>query len=218
MKPREILVGSGVFLVLAILLATWVLRKDSKADAIASSRNLQQWGIALNLYLIDNKNQLPATGEIPVAPNQRQAWYNALPIYITEKPLADLPLRERPRPGEESLWIDPATTPVTNWDPDAFYFCYAMNQALQPAKDTRSFKIYELEYPGRVVFLAEVDGFDPACTPDTVAYRHGSKAQPEANILFCDGHVALVPRSILTEDPATRLASSAESGISWFEE
>lgn len=217
------LAGLGLILVAVGAVGLGAMAKrEEDARRIGSARNLQQWGIALNLFLMDNNNQLPEVGKSPVTPEQKNAWYNALPPYISKLPLAEMPEGERPRPGVPSLWIDPITKSVRAWDPSVFYFQYGMNAALQPDSSMRSFRIYEIPYPGNVVFLAEKDGYSPEVTPDTVAFRHGG-VKPQnpraiAHVLFCDGHVQVVPRSVLTDNPATRKAAAAADGLSWFME
>jgi prepilin-type processing-associated H-X9-DG protein len=220
MKMREIILAAVVGLLLIVVASTWLMSRGKNLSGLKSARNLEQWGIALNLYLIDNGNQLPDVGSAPIEAKQETAWYNALPPYLSQTPLAELPPDDRPRPGVSSLWIDPSLKPVRGWAPGTFYFNYAMNRALQPESDTRSFKINELNYPGNVVFLAEVDGFEPVVTPDTVTFRHGAKSgslEATTNVLFCDGHVSPVTRAVLVDDPASREASSAKNGVSWFE-
>lgn len=219
MKPREIALASIVVVLLGVALVAWVLSRQKDASGAASARNLQQWGIALNLYLIDNDNQLPEVGADPINPSQKRAWYNAMPPYLGQTPLADLPPGQRPRPGMVSLWIDPDTKVPRVWDPEMFYFNYAMNTFLQPEEGVRSFKINELEYPGNVVFLTEVDGYEPWVDPETVVFRHGGHgANAIANVLFCDGHVALVTRAVLIDSDDARRASNVASGVSWFED
>jgi prepilin-type processing-associated H-X9-DG protein len=221
MKPREILLAITVGFLLIVAVIAWFASRGKDASGAASAGNLRQWGIALNLYLIDNENQLPEVGATPIEESQQKAWYNALPPYLSQKSLAELTPSERPRPGVPSIWIDPSLKPVRVWDAETYYFNYAMNRALQPQADVRSFKINELNYPGNVVFLTEVDGFDPDVTPDTVVFRHGGRpTSPTAttNVLFCDGHVAPVTRAVLVDDPASRAAAAAENGVSWFEQ
>jgi prepilin-type processing-associated H-X9-DG protein len=221
MKPREILLALAVGVLLIVAVIAWFISHGKETSGAASARNLQQWGIALNLYLIDNENQLPETGATPIETSQEKAWYNALPPYLSQTSLAELPPDQRPRPGVPSFWIDPTLKAVRVWDSSTFYFNYAMNHALQPQANVRSFKINELNYPGNVIFLAEVDGYDPDVTPDTVVFRHGGKSTSPtatANVLFCDGHVAPVTRAVLVDDPASRAAASAENGVSWFEQ
>ena len=219
MKPREILLASAVGVLLLVAGVVWLQARGKDAAGVASAHNLQQWGIALNLYLIDNENQLPEVGGEPITAKQTKAWYDALPPYLGQTPLAELPAGQRPRPGVPSLWIDPVLKPVRMWDGEQFYFNYGMNHALQPQAGVRSFKINELNYPGNVVFLTEVDGYDPDVTPETVAFRHGrtKSATAIAQVLFCDGHVAPVTRAALTSEAALS-ASAAEKGVSWFQQ
>src|SRR5690242_5174151 len=134
---REIIIAAVILIVLGVVVYTITAKNAGEAQRVASFRNMQQWGIALNLYLIDNENQLPEVGRDPITPEQKKAWYNALPPYISQKSLADLPPGERPRPGVPSLWIDPATKPEKSWDPGVFFFNYGMNKYLQPEEGTR---------------------------------------------------------------------------------
>lgn len=221
MRPRELLLAGAVFILLLAAFAVWLMGRSKHASGAASARNLQQWGIALNLYLIDNENQLPEVGAAPIAATQEKAWYDALPPYLSQAPLADLPPGQRPRPGVPSLWIDPSLKAVRIWDADLYYFDYAMNHALQPQANVRSFKINEINYPGNVIFLTEVNGNDPFVTPDTAVFRHGNRPGSPASlaiVLFCDGHAAPVTRAVLVDDPAARSAAAAENGVSWFDQ
>jgi prepilin-type processing-associated H-X9-DG protein len=218
---REIVIAAVILVVLAVVLWTIFHRQGADAVRVASSRNLQQWGIALNLYLIDNENQLPEVGSEPVTTEQKTAWFNALPPYISQTALADLPEGQRPRPGVPSLWIDPASKPVKIWDPAVFFFNYGMNKFLQPEEGKRSFRIYEINFPANVVFLVETEGYSPAATPESVVFRQaGSKAaspKAETHVLFCDGHVQPVTRQQLVNDPNALSAAQAETGVSWFQ-
>jgi prepilin-type processing-associated H-X9-DG protein len=217
MNTMRIAVAGVVLAILAVVGYASIVRNADEAKKIAGARNLQQWGIALNLYLIDNGNQLPEVGSLPVTAEEPLAWFNALPPYISQKPLADLPPGQRPRPGIPSLWIEPASRPVRAWDPEVFYFNYAMNRALQPDPALRSFRIYEIPHPGNVIFMSEVDGYAPGLDPPDVVFRRGS-SNPVANVLFCDGHVQGVPKQVLVGDPHTLRAENASEGISWFKE
>lgn len=218
---REVIVGLAILIVLGVVLSAILMKQRAEAKRVASSRNLQQWGIALNLYLIDNENQLPEVGAEPVTAEQKKAWYNALPPYISQTPLADLPEGQRPRPGVPSLWIDPTSSEVRVWDPAVFYFNYGMNKYLQPVEGTRSFRIYEINFPANVVFMTETEGYSPAITPENVVFRHGggraTSPKAEAHVLFCDGHVQPVTRQQLGNDPNALSATAAETGVSWFQ-
>ncbi len=217
-RAREIFILVLVLIVLAVSLLAWVQSRKGESAAVVSARNLQQWGIALNLHLIENDNQLPSVGATPISADQTSAWYNSLPTYLGQTPLAELPPGARPAPGKRSMWIDPATKESRIWDPEVFYFNYGMNRYLQPDPALRPFKIYEIDYPGNVIFLTEVDGYEPVATPNTVVFRRGPSAPTAtAHVLFCDGHVNPVTRDTLVDNPTTREAAAAETGPSWFE-
>jgi hypothetical protein len=224
MKTREWVIGGAVVLVAAFLVYhAWFQQGGEAAARAASARNLQQWGIALTLYLMDNDNQLPLVGEAPVTEEQTEAWFNALPPYISQTPLASLPPGSRPRPGVPSLWIDPQSAPVRAWDDSSFYFQYGMNRYLQPDHDLRSFRIYEIPKPNHVVFLAEVDGYIPEATPENVVFRQSGKKPPGADsetlVLFCDGHVQIRNKAQLVDDPNSSKVSNADAGgPSWLKE
>jgi len=206
--------AAALILVLVGLGVTFVAvrgRQTQESHRVSSLRNLQQWGIALNLYLIENGNELPEVGRTPVTPDQTKAWFNALPPYLSESPLAALQPGERPRPGVPSLWIRPESKPVKIWDPGVFFFNYGMNTALQPEEGKRSFRIYELRFPGSVIFLVPTSEFSPGASVETTVFSEAG----EAHILFCDGHAEAVPQSKL-QDPSALSAASAEQGVSWF--
>lgn len=223
MKLSEWLVGGVVLFVLLSVLGTIWMRQGEEAMDAAGLRNLRQWGIALNLYLMDNDNRLPEVGSTPVSAEQDRAWFNTLPLYISQKPLAELAIGERPRPGVPSLWMNPKLKARRVWDPAEFFFAYGMNRWLQPDPVLRSFTISELERPGQVVFLSEKNGFNPALEPEEVVTLWG-RARPdspmaEAHVLFCDGHVELVGRRDLVDNPAVLGAGNLENGgLSWFKE
>ena len=201
-----------LLIVLGLVLIAVLGRQKEDSTRVASARNLQQWGIALNLFLIENDNQLPEVGQTPVTPAQAKAWFNALPPYLSEKPLVELPPDERPRPGVPSLWVRPDTRPVKIWDPEVFYFSYGMNRSLQPVDGIRSFRINETIYPGSVLFLVPTDGYSPGAGPEDVVFPKTGAA----HVLFCDGHVQPVPRAKLL-DPASLAGTNAAKGISWFQ-
>jgi len=222
MKQREILVGVGILVIMGLVLSfVFSAQKQQGREAMAL-RTLQQWGIALNLYLIDHNHTLPSVGTTPVVDASPQSWFNALPPYLSRTPLSSLPPGERPRPGEASFWVSPASPPQRFWDENEFYFGYAMNAALQPDPDARAFKISELEVPAKVIFMGETSGFSPALTPENIRtlWGPGSPGSPRssANILFADGHVEVVQRSVLESPEARTVKALEERKISWFME
>jgi len=202
---REVIVGVTVLLVLLGMIFPWFLGQKKRGLEAGSLQNLQQWGIALNLYLIENQSTLPSVGTKPPAAEDTTAWFNALPTYLMLPQLAQLPPEQQPRPGKKSLWIDPFDAAEPALPADAFYFSYGMNRWLQPVPDYRPYKIHEIENPAATVFLAEVSGDSPGALPAQVVFRRGRVTTgPEAHtaVLFCDGHVGLQTKASLVDTPA----------------
>lgn len=199
-RREVVVVITLVVLAVAVALPLYQGQKAA-ARQQASANNLMQWGIALNLFLIENKNQLPAVGPVPGAAKDPYAWYNALPLYLSQKPLQDLPEESRPRPGQVSLWTDPSAELPADYTEGEYYFTYAMNRWLQPKPVGLAYKVYELADPGGTVFLTEVAGRDPGAMPADAAFRYvtGKPKKPAAHVLFCDGHVELVDREVLSD-------------------
>ncbi len=193
-----------IFIAVAVALLLvgfiWINSRNKAALQAISLRNLQQWGIALNLYLVENEDRLPEVGGAVASPDAAKAWYNALPESIGQTALTRLTPEEKPKPGQESLWIDPATTPRevrTSWGD--YFFSFGMNYWLQPSPREAPWKIYNLSDPSRTVFLAPVSGPRPGAAPSTVVYRYGTRGENSiATVLFCDGHAAAMTRPELS--------------------
>ncbi len=198
-RIREMIIVAVLVLILVfVALPRWA-KRDTVKDSAISFRNLQQWGIALNLYLIDNNQQLPQIGSKTLGSGDETGWYNVLPPYLSLQPLANIAGPERPQPRNASIWVDPS---IEKKPPGAgTFFSYAMNRYLQPRVDRPSLRIFNVLDPGRVIFLGETSGYDPALYPETLEFRHPrSKTDPtlSAHVLFCDGHVERITETVLT--------------------
>lgn len=200
---NELVIGITVLFILLGMFIPWLLGQKKRSLEAGSLQNLQQWGIALNLYLIENQSTLPTVGSKPPVNEDTSAWFNSLPTYLMLPQLTQLPPEKRPRPGKPSLWIDPFDFAETTVPADGFYFSYGMNRWLQPVANYRPYKIHEIENPAATVFLAEVSGDSPGALPAQVVFRRGTTTGPEAHtaVLFCDGHVGLQSRAALVNDP-----------------
>lgn len=199
------LVVAGVALILAV--AYFRSQGASRAREITRN-NLRQWGIALNLYLIDSRNTFPLAGARDQL-DKENAWYNALPPYLSQPGLQELAQGSpdgRPRIGKPSLWINPAAKEPQPPEPGEIPFTYGMNAWLSSTPKGYC-RIYDLPNPMAVAFLAEVESYAPNVTAQDVASRFGS-SNPDspdavAHFLFTDGHVEAVPRSVFAAESAS---------------
>ncbi len=199
--------GWGVWLAVLAVVATlgfvaagYLGSRSDRALQALSLRNLLQWGIALNLHLVDNEDRLPEVGGGEASADLPLAWYNSLPAYIGQEPVTAIPADKRPKPGDPSIWMDPGASPKelqAGWG--EHFFTLGMNYWLQPLDTEPAYKIYLLTDPARTVFLTQTAGARPGIAPDTVAFRYrGRGGDAEATVLFCDGHAETMSRAALS--------------------
>ncbi len=91
----ELLVVIAVIAILAALLLPALAKAKDKAKQVSCMSNQRQWGLALQMYSLDNNNGIPHDGTGQVSPGsylpgdsqQPNAWFNLLPPLVGEKPL-----------------------------------------------------------------------------------------------------------------------------------
>jgi prepilin-type N-terminal cleavage/methylation domain-containing protein/prepilin-type processing-associated H-X9-DG protein len=89
----ELLVVIAIIAILAAMILPALAKAKEKARLISCNSNLRQWGLALRMYLDENNDRLPRDGMNPTtfSPGDSQqvnAWFNLLPEYVAERPLA----------------------------------------------------------------------------------------------------------------------------------
>lgn len=149
----ELLTALAVIAVLAAILIPVSGRARMMANRAASASNLRQWGVAAALYRVDNRMRMPVEGRATGKsgsldradyawwaevgqPHNERAWFNVLPPYAGERPLADiLPGGSAAgkdafmREFRQSLFYSPGTT-LRESVADMVPMCYFMNSQL----------------------------------------------------------------------------------------
>ena len=91
----ELLVVIAIIAILAAMLLPALAKAKEKAKQASCQSSLRQWGIALQVFLGDNSDRFPRDGMNPTAGTYTalgdtvasDAWFNALPEFVAEKPL-----------------------------------------------------------------------------------------------------------------------------------
>ena len=193
----ELLVVISIIAILAALIFPVFGMMRRKSNQAASMNNLRQWGAALGASLVDHNNFMPAPGQ-PVAPEDADAWYNRLAAYAGVKPFSAMKEGEFPRAGDKSVWINPTVPTSVNAQYNPYFFSYAMNSFLSTPTE-RMLSMSVVERPSATVFMADKNDDTADCHPSYIKAYYGSDnitkdPDNQAHFLFCDGHVALVPR------------------------
>src|SRR5512137_24710 len=97
----ELLVVIAIIAILASLLLPVLAKAKEKARAIYCLNNSRQWALGFKMFADDNRDEVPEEGNTikPItAPENADAWYNSVAIYINVKALTNLYLGSDPNP------------------------------------------------------------------------------------------------------------------------
>ncbi len=146
----ELLVVIAIIAILAAMLMPALAKAKQKAHSAACTSNLRQWGLALNMYLDDNRNVFPLPKIATATPGSpgynenapgwsnfadfhnssqgESAWFNALPSYIVSKALWEIAVAPDKFVNGKKIFDCPGVTqPAEFTDPNRVVFNYGMN-------------------------------------------------------------------------------------------
>jgi prepilin-type N-terminal cleavage/methylation domain-containing protein/prepilin-type processing-associated H-X9-DG protein len=263
----ELLVVIAIIAILAALLLPALAKAKEKGRRTICVSNLRQWGLALTMYLNDNEETYPRTkipNGTPGAPpgynednpkwldlfdfyyagQGRDAWFNALPRYVEQKPLSYYAIQ----PGD----------PVTGKKPgiDMFNNCNSIfkcpSAIIDPGLVTTPYDRVWLQYgmnskgldgmPSSVVYLKSGMIKSPAkfvmfsegrtllsetpfygnsqkasdiCKPQVYTTAFTSRHGAGASITFADGHTSWFLYKDVCMDAGSKAADPGNPDISW---
>jgi prepilin-type N-terminal cleavage/methylation domain-containing protein/prepilin-type processing-associated H-X9-DG protein len=147
----ELLVVIAIIAILAAMLLPALANSKEEANRAACGSNLKQWGLALTMYLDDNRQIFPmakiANGTIGAPSGYNEdtpqwsdlvtfhaagqgddVWYNALPPYIGRVPLWQIAAAPGNFPSMKTLFVCPtAARQPSEFGPGRIVFNYGSN-------------------------------------------------------------------------------------------
>ena len=241
----ELLVVIAIIAILAALLLPALSAAKKKAQTITCLGNMKQWGLAFHMYSDENNDFVPEEGYPPnpinnpgstgVFDNKDYAWYNAVPLSISQPSLMSLyppqSTGRQPLPGSASIFSCPATpdpkSPYPNpLNANMAFFMYAESSSICVNYSTRynssgqptgvpQTRLSDIKIPTDTIFLAEQATTTVTNTPSESvtngrysAVRHGNK-QLE-NFAMCDGSCRTARTNEFWRDNSTYYNASAE--------
>ena len=238
----ELLVVIAIIAILAAMLLPALSSAKAKAQTVKCLNNSRQWGLAFRLYTDDNHDIVPEEGNTvnsindpgsaTSANNRDTAWYNVVPVMLSQPTLVQLYINNQPPlPESGSLFSCPSAAPPS---PTLFpggpklahaFFMYAENSRLcvnfgAIATGSPQTKLSNVPRPSQTVFLAESDGNVPdaaesVVTGKFVVGRHADRTS--SNIAFCDGSARLVRTNESYNATSSAAAEwAAPNSIIWF--
>jgi prepilin-type N-terminal cleavage/methylation domain-containing protein len=249
----ELLVVIAIIAILAGMFLPALAKAKQKAHQITCISNLKQWGIAQTVYQDDNGQLMPVakiangTAGAPAGYDEdalrwselaafaasgvgNDAWFTALPPYISKKPLWQYAAKPSDFVSSSSIFTCPATRQQpAGLDPLVrVIFNYGMNHkgpdGLDPALPFRSTLIAN---PSSFVVFSDTraranevpfygtnpdkEVGTPHCTPRQLSSRHNAGA----NHVFGDGHAAYYKYAYVCTNQGTKAGDAGRPDVQW---
>jgi prepilin-type N-terminal cleavage/methylation domain-containing protein/prepilin-type processing-associated H-X9-DG protein len=202
----ELLVVLAIIAILAAMLLPALSTAKEKARAAGCLNNLKQWGVATQLFVVDNNDLLPEEGfPNPSTVSQfTSGWYYFLPEVLSLPVYFDQPWRtnaslELPR----SVWICPSN-PRRSSGVNLFHYCLNQEHDGTGTADLKQVRLSQLHHLSSLVWL-----FDSKNIPGlgAASFIHTNLHGNGAQFNFLDGHAQRFNRSAyrdpLTDKPIT---------------
>ncbi len=179
----ELLVVIAIIAILASLLLPVLSRSKEKANASFCLNNLKQWGMATQIYVVDNHDFLPPDGA-PNGISVSDGWYNDLPRVLGIPTYKEMPWRTNMSAEiGRSIWICPSNPKRSN---GFNLFDYCLNEHVSGTGIyNRPVRLGSVPRPMLTVWLFDNGGLAGVAQQNNV---HTNLHSRGAQFSFLDGH------------------------------
>ena len=199
----EILVVAAILSLLFALLSPALSKAMGAAKKAQCLSHLKQWGIATQLYALENDDFLPQDGS-PNGRATRFGWYVNLPDMIGLPRYYELPWRTNPAIAlPKTVWLCPANKRRSNGT-NLFHYC--LNRLVNGSGSGNHVKLSALSSPHSLVWLFDNGKKAPVAKQNNV---HPNLHSNGANFLFLDGHARRFPNHIYWDFAANQGKTNA---------
>jgi prepilin-type N-terminal cleavage/methylation domain-containing protein/prepilin-type processing-associated H-X9-DG protein len=178
----ELLVVIAIIAILASMLLPALSRAKGKAKAVKCINNLKQWGLATQLFVLDNDDYLPKDG----SGNGRSTaagWYVDLPKILDMPPYQSNEWHTNEfAPLGNTIWICPSNPRRSNGN-NLFHYC--LNRHVNATGAGNQVRIASIPNPTSTVWLFDNGKLAPVAQQNNV---HTDIHDNGANFTFLDGH------------------------------
>ena len=250
----ELLLVIAIIAILAAMLLPALAKAKEKANRVTCLNHLRQWGVALNMYVDDSSQVFPdfsipgtAAGApsgysqdkikwtdlsaFAAAGSGNSAWFNALPQYVSQKPLWQYAADPFGFVNSRSVFNCPAATFLpAEVDPLVrVAFSYGINfkglAGTTPLSGTLKTTI--ISHPSAFVFFSDVranSGEQPYYGSNPLndlgaprgSLNHlSSRHVAGANLTFLDGHSAYYKYTYLCYPNGTKVGDPGNPDVNW---